>query len=232
MSRQCSPASSLGELGDRKRDTCIILDWDDTLLCTSFLSLKSGDLDETQTGHLRGIESAAARLLEACQRAGHTFIVTNSVSGWAEYSAAEYIPAVVPLLEGVQVISARDRFEDAFPEDSGRWKAEAFLAIERELDPRATRNVVSLGDSAMEIDAAHVLGGALDAAAGRRQDSGSGTPGVRVKTVKFRERPTPEELRKQLELVLQKFERILESPKGLEIGLERRWVGSPQAPGP
>jgi len=227
-----SPHSSVASLSRQttseqlKHDTCIIFDWDDTLLCTSFLNLSNGELGEIEARHLRSIESAVARLLEASQRAGRTFIVTNSVSGWVQYSAAEYIPAVVPLLENVPIISARDRFEAKFPEEGNRWKTEAFLDIERELDAQVTCDVISLGDNSMEMDAAHVLGGALDAAAGRHSGPGSASSGVRVKTVKFRERPTPEELLKQLELVLQKFEKIVESPKGLKISLERKWVGN------
>mmetsp|Transcript_13578 Transcript_13578/g.42913 ORF Transcript_13578/g.42913 Transcript_13578/m.42913 type:complete len:290 (+) Transcript_13578:68-937(+) len=221
MSRQTTPMSPRnGEVEPPKYDTCIILDWDDTLLCTSFLNLKNGEIDQNEAHHLHCIESAVVRLLECSRRVGHVFIVTNSVSGWVEYSAAEYLPAVLPLLEDVQIISARDRFEVKFPDDWNRWKTEAFLDVERELDPQVTCNVISLGDSEMEMDAAHVLGGALGSAAG------SGTPSVHVKTVKFRERPTPEELHKQLELVLQKFEKIVDAPKGLKICLERKWVGN------
>jgi len=49
-----------------------------------------------------------------------------------------------------------------------------------------------------------------------------------VKTIKFRENPSPEELLKQLELVTQKFERIVENARNLKIGLERKWVGGTQ----
>ena len=43
-----------------------------------------------------------------------------------------------------------------------------------------------------------------------------------IKTVKFREGPTPDELVKQLNLVLQKFEQIATSPRNLTIRLERK----------
>jgi hypothetical protein len=38
-------------------------------------------------------------------------------------------------------------------------------------------------------------------------------------------RQPPEELLKQLELVTQKFERIVENARNLKIGLERKWIG-------
>lgn len=228
LSRQSSPSDEFEP--PPKHDTCIIFDWDDTLLCTSFLNLSNGELGPSEECHLRSIERAVVQLLEASQRVAHTFIVTNSVSGWVDYSAREYLPAVAPLLESVPIISARDRFEGKFPDDWNRWKTEAFLDLERELDPEVTRNVIALGDNVVEIDAAHALGGALDAAAGRCDGSGRHAPGVHVKTVKFRERPTPEELLKQLELVLQKFDKIVDTQKGLKIGLERKWVGNAQSP--
>jgi hypothetical protein len=52
-----------------------------------------------------------------------------------------------------------------------------------------------LGDSNMEMDAVHVMGKEFAQAL--------------IKTIKFRENPTPEELVKQLELVAQKFEKIV-----------------------
>mmetsp|Transcript_54075 Transcript_54075/g.125737 ORF Transcript_54075/g.125737 Transcript_54075/m.125737 type:complete len:308 (+) Transcript_54075:24-947(+) len=222
-----------------KSDTCIIFDWDDTLLCTSYLNLHNDEaLPPEATCYLRGIEAAAVKLLETSQRVGHTFIVTNSESGWVEYSAAQWLPAVVPLLRShnMRIISARASYEEKFPGDLFRWKTQSFLDIERELDPQAVSNVISLGDSHNEMDAAHVLGGALDASAGRCDSSegivavagSNSSTGVRVKTVKFQERPSPEELCKQLELVLQKFAKIVESPKQLKIALERKWAKKAQ----
>mmetsp|Transcript_56180 Transcript_56180/g.180323 ORF Transcript_56180/g.180323 Transcript_56180/m.180323 type:complete len:301 (-) Transcript_56180:35-937(-) len=233
LSRHSSPSSSCPDLqavSDEpqppKNGTVIVFDWDDTLLCTSFLNLHPDhESHPAVQSQLRGIEEAVKQLLEQSLRLGQTFIVTNAVSGWVEYSAAQYIPGVVPLLKQVQIISARARFEDVFPEEMSRWKTETFLDMQREVDLEETTNIVSLGDSALEIDAAHVLAGACDAATGRGDSSSSGVP---VKTVKFRERPSAEELRKQLELVAGKFERIVQSSKGLTIGLERKWAGSPQ----
>ena len=43
-----------------------------------------------------------------------------------------------------------------------------------------------------------------------------------IKTVKFRENPTPDEIIKQLNLVYQRLSQILVSPKNLTIRLERK----------
>lgn len=195
-----------------KHQTVIIFDWDDTLLCTSFLNLRQDQtLPPVVERHLQGIQSTGAKLLELALKLGHTFIITNAMNGWVEYSAAKYVPDLLPILQRVRVISARGRFEAQYPGEVSKWKVAAFLEVQRQLDSEIITNLVSLGDSNFEMDAVHVMGKEFSQAL--------------VKTIKFRENPSPEELLKQLELVWQKFERIIENARNLKIGLERKWVG-------
>merc|ERR1712003_310416 len=112
---------------------------------------------------------------------------------------------------GVKVISARTNHETEYPGEVAKWKIQAFLEVQRQLDSQIITNLVSLGDSNFEMDAVHVMG--------------KGFAQALVKTIKFRENPSPEELLKQLELVSQKLERIVENARNLKIGLERKWVG-------
>merc|ERR1719199_1397188 len=198
-----------------KHQTVIIFDWDDTLLCTSFLNLRQDQtIPPVVERHLRQIESGARRLLELAMRLGHTFIITNAMNGWVEYSAAKYVPELLPVLQRVRVISARGRYEAQYPGEVGKWKVQAFLEVQRQLDSQIITNLISLGDSNFEMDAVHVMGKEFAQAL--------------VKTIKFRENPTPEELVKQLELVAQKFEKTVENARNLKIGLERKWVSSPR----
>lgn len=197
-----------------KHQTVIIFDWDDTLLCTSFLNLRHWQdqvLPPIVEKHLRGIESAAKKLLELAGRMGHVFLITNAMNGWVEYSAAKYVPDLLPVLQKVRVISARGRYEAQYPGEVSKWKINAFLEVQRQLDSEIITNLISLGDSNFEMDAVHVMGKEFSQAL--------------IKTIKFRENPSPEELLKQLELVAQKFERIVENARNLKIGLERKWVG-------
>eukprot|EP00928_Gymnodinium_smaydae_P072973 TRINITY_DN56245_c0_g1_i1.p2 TRINITY_DN56245_c0_g1~~TRINITY_DN56245_c0_g1_i1.p2 ORF type:complete len:316 (+),score=91.33 TRINITY_DN56245_c0_g1_i1:188-1135(+) len=196
-----------------KHQTVVIFDWDDTLICTSYLNLKQDQaLPPMVERHLRGIEAAGQKLLELALNLGHTFLITNAMHGWVEYSAAKYLPGLLPVLERVHVISARTKFEQQFPGEVSKWKVEAFLEVQRQLDSNIITNLISLGDSHFEMDAVHVMGKEFSQAL--------------IKTIKFRENPSPEELLKQLELVTQKFERIAENARNLKIGLERKWVGN------
>merc|ERR1740138_332962 len=73
--------------------TVIIFDWDDTLLCTSWLNQRQEEtLPPVIERHLKGIERAAIVLLESALRLAstRTFIITNAMNGWVEYSAARY----------------------------------------------------------------------------------------------------------------------------------------------
>mmetsp|Transcript_38820 Transcript_38820/g.82549 ORF Transcript_38820/g.82549 Transcript_38820/m.82549 type:complete len:318 (-) Transcript_38820:50-1003(-) len=196
-----------------KHQTVIIFDWDDTLLCTSFLNLRQEQsLPPVVDRHLREIANAAKRLVELAMRLGHTFIITNAMNGWVEYSAAKWVPELLPALAKVRVISARTKYEPQFPGEVSKWKIQAFLEVQQQLDSQVITNLISLGDSNFEMDAVHVMGKEFAQAL--------------VKTIKFRENPSPEELLKQLELVAQKFERIVENARNLKIGLERKWVGN------
>lgn len=194
-----------------KHQTVVIFDWDDTLLCTSYLNCRQGQpLSPVIERHLRGIEAADRKLLELAMRLGQTFIITNAMHGWVEYSAANYVPDLLPVLQRINIISARGKYENLYPGEVGKWKVNAFLEVQRELDSQIITNLISLGDSNFEMDAVHVMGKEFSQAL--------------VKTIKFRENPSPEELLKQLELVAQKFEKIVENARNLKIGRDRKSV--------
>jgi len=200
-----------------KHQTVIIFDWDDTLLCTSYLNFRGdADLQPAVVRHLEDIQRAGKKLLELAMRLGRTFIITNAMNGWVQYSAAKWIPEVLDVLQNqkVRVISARTNHEPQYPGEVGQWKIQAFLEVQKDLNSQIITNLISLGDSNFEMDAVHVMGKEFAQAL--------------VKTIKFRENPSPEELLKQLELVAQKFERIVENARNLKIGLERKWVGGAQ----
>lgn len=65
-----------------------------------------------------------------------------------------------------------------------------------------------IGDSNVEIEAGKNLATQF--------------PTALIKTVKFRERPSPDEMIKQISLVISKFEVIATSAKNLTIRLERK----------
>jgi len=194
-----------------KSQTITIFDWDDTLLCTSVLSHASDGYD---SGYLAvakrllpDLARAATDLLEAACRLGPTFIITNAVEGWVEYSAQRWVPTLLPALGKVtEIISARSRYEWQNP-DVGYWKLQAFLELQSCLDQRPVTNLIAVGDSAYEMDAACAMANQF--------------PRAVVKTVKFKPTPMPLELLKELELVREKLDRIVEAGRNLQIKVFR-----------
>lgn len=148
---------------------------------------------------------------------GQTYIITNAAQGWVEYSANAYLPAVVPLLKKVRVISARQESESKFPGNYEQWKVHTFVSMEKYLTPEVITNIIALGDSHVEMVAAHHLASYFSYEVKIK----SRFKDAFIKTVKFRENPTPQELVKQLNLVIQKFPQISGNPKSLTIRLER-----------
>lgn len=104
------------------RETVIIFDWDDTLLCSSFLSGKGYRLDTEKSkiadceSGLRELEQSIITVLNTALQFGAVHVVTNAETGWVQLSAQKFIPAVVPLLSRVSVLSARSTFESRYPD--------------------------------------------------------------------------------------------------------------------
>merc|ERR1740129_1872115 len=196
-----------------KHQVVTIFDWDDTLLPTTWLREYayetdaygcevSFEVDEAYADFLQLIVQHAKGLLETAIKAGRTYIITNAMSGWVELSAARWAPELLPVLRKVQVISARDKFEAAFPRDVGQWKIQAFLEVQRQLDATRITNLIALGDMDYEMEAARIMGAEF-------------SEGL-VKTVKFQPDPDLQQHLQQLELVAQDLERIIGSVENLK----------------
>ena len=73
------------------------------------------------------------------------------------------------------------------------------------MEDEAVTNLIAIGDNDFEIQAAHILGKQFQTAF--------------IKTIKFRHAPNFTELTKQLKLVDNKFEQIVNSVKNLTVRL-------------
>ena len=196
----------------KSHNSLIIFDWDDTLLPTSFLT-KNGIYNEnlilsnSDQEKIKKLENTVFGILSKALDRGDVFIITNAGPGWVEYSAEKYYPKIMSLLKKIYIISARGEFESRFPNNARLWKIHAFLEIKKELEDIVT-NIICLGDSLIEMDAGKILAEKFSEAF--------------IKTIKFREFPKPEELNKQLTLVLEQFQIIYTTIKNVTIRVEKR----------
>jgi hypothetical protein len=197
----------------RKAESVIFFDWDDTLIPSSFLSGKGFRLDtendrlkEMETP-LKELEHCVSTVLRLAMSFGDVHIVTNAETGWVQLSAQKFMPGLVPLLDKVEVLSARSTYEGMFPDSPLKWK---FYAFQQKLanvfsESKTEKNIVSFGDSHVEREAVRAVT--------------RGLPNTTTKSVKFAERPSLEQLRRQIELVTSCFQYIHNHEGDLDLQL-------------
>jgi len=114
------------------------------------------------------------------------------------------LPGILPLLDRIKVLSARSTYESMFPDSPVKWKYYAFQ--ERlNADSKSPKNVISFGDSHVEREAIRAVT--------------RGLPNTKTKSVKFAEKPSMEQLRRQLELVVNCFQYIHGHESDLDLQL-------------
>jgi hypothetical protein len=183
-------------------DTVIIFDWDDTLLCSSAINM-----NRWNHTHLEVLQAAVESVLRLASRLGEVLIVTNGVDWWVDDSARRFLPSLLPLLGTITVKSARAVWERKYPGDPFAWKREAFREL---LAPRSRSiNLVVLGDSLAEIEAANGVTPLL-------------WEGSMVKTVKFKEAPSADQVIGQLRSVEAELAEIVQERGSLARELVQR----------
>lgn len=194
-------------------NSIIIFDWDDTLMCTSFLTphgVFEEDVELSDDDHesIAKLEFCVLRLLTMCiDSMADIYIITNSQEGWIEYSTERFLPSIKKLLPKIKIISARAQYEKVFPNDSKRWKIEAYLSIRSRYQDVST-NLINMGDSLYDLEAGSFLAKQFKE--------------CYLKSVKFRECPTILEMIKQLNLIISQFNLVFKTVKNLSIRVEKK----------
>lgn len=201
-------------------NTVIIFDWDDTLLSSSWLAGKGYRLDsplpKEAVDQLKVLETAVLNLLSKAFLYGEVHFVTNGEAGWVEMSAQKFLPRVYELLPRVNIVSARSTYQHRFPNSPEAWKIEAFrstiqesfenkMDIETKRNSIPVRNLISFGDSAHERNALiHIT---------------SNMKNALCKSIKFVERPSLEQLERQLKIIDGSLEYVCTHNENLDLML-------------
>jgi hypothetical protein len=196
--------------------TVIILDWDDTLLASSWLASNDLRLDNPyaiESHHrqeLQQLEVRARKFIELSLSLGSVVIVTNAETGWVELSCERFLPGLSSVLPKVRVVSARTKYESKFPNQPSQWKVNAFRdEVDRILVSGSGElsNVVSIGDSHHEREALHTVTSEME--------------NTLVKSVKFVERPSMDVVKRELELIHGCMEYIAKHSGDLDLMLSQ-----------
>lgn len=193
----------------------IIFDWDDTIMCTTYLT-PGGVFDDEMLGSInikreeqvfKILENQIVELLTKAMSQGHTYIVTNAASGWVEYSASLFFPKILYILKEILIISARSWFDKEFPNNSKMWKKACFEEISNIYDSSKVTNLVTIGDSLIEMEASYVFQKKFDK--------------CYIKTLKLKDGPSPQLLIKQLNLLNNDFMYIMKQNSNITISVQK-----------
>mmetsp|Transcript_14536 Transcript_14536/g.38731 ORF Transcript_14536/g.38731 Transcript_14536/m.38731 type:complete len:351 (+) Transcript_14536:81-1133(+) len=201
-----------------KEQTLFVFDWDDTILPSSWVQRQGLRLDDGasvnqwQRERLSEVAVLAAETLRLAKKHGTVVVVTNAERGWIELSCQRFLPELLPCLESVKILSARSEYERPDLPSPFEWKLRAFAAeLGRFFNPvrpacPARKNVISIGDSAHEREAV------LRVTACMRN--------CRVKSLKFVERPSIDQICRQQEFLATCFTRLVHHDGNLDLSVD------------
>jgi hypothetical protein len=148
-----------------QKRTLIILDWDDTLFPTSWIT--SNDIDiknininsdsnsKLLSKYFREIDIELDHLLRILLKCGHIAIITNAMINWINISSG-ILPLTSKLLtnkfNNIEIISARGSYQ-SISDDPMDWKKMAFSEIIKRNKFRKVNNIISIGDAEYEYKA-------------------------------------------------------------------------------
>lgn len=193
-----------GLLGGEK--TLIIVDWDDTLLPTTWLTWnKEVDLRNSNFGGI------VRDFLKKATELGQVVIITNADPSWVYETSELYLPEILYYLRVIPICSAR-QFAQNSPNDMLHWKYRAFNCVIQQFSNsfEGMKNIVSIGDSQWDRDA---LFGVFET-----------NKNVQIvpKAVKFLGSPSFEALGEEILILTSKLEEIV-MMNGANIYEMERW---------
>ena len=191
-------------------------DWDDTLLCTSYLqptgALIDMEINKRDKDIISDLDSLVSKLLLKAMNIGIVFIVTNGAPGWVELSSTKFYPKTAKILQKIKLVSARGLCERKYPGDMRQWKRVAFkfaLDTLHDINKNIVTNIICLGDSNIEMEASYYLKECF--------------PNAYLKTIKFKESPTHIELQKELKIINIQVDSIINNyNKNLSVKVTRK----------
>src|SRR5206468_3898165 len=112
-----------------KSSTLIILDWDDTLFPTSWLTNNQINLHDINSktkysSYFKRLDTVLFNLLSRLSKFGKVIIITNALPVWIKLTST-VLPNTSKLLENIKIISARKIYQSKHG-DMMEWKKNVF----------------------------------------------------------------------------------------------------------
>ena len=182
-------------------NTLFIFNWDDTLLCTSYLQ-KNKNLTKKEKDQMKICENELYELINNTLLKGKIFLITNLDMTNIETSIIKYYPSLHSRLNEVDIISTNSNLDN-----NTNWKISAFVENQKNVNNDIIKNIICFTDYYVQDNIVKILRKIY--------------PYAIIKVIKFKESPDPYELGKQFILVNQKFNDIYNEKRDLFIKIEK-----------
>ena len=200
---------------DKICNTIFFFDWDDTLLCTSFLipilnSQNNSEKIKIIRKNLKNLDENVSKLLLITLDKGLVFLVTTAAPGWVEFSSTTFLPMTAKILRKINIFSAKGLYSKNYPGDPRQWKIKAFKYITElyNINTKLVSNLICFGDSLIDLEAIENLKNMFFNAY--------------VKIIKFKECPHPIELEKEVWIATSQLDYIIKKVKNLTLKVSKK----------
>ncbi|ARF09129.1 hypothetical protein Catovirus_2_78 [Catovirus CTV1] len=136
-----------------KENTIIILDWDDTLFPTSWITknginLMDNSMKNKFTNYFPELDDILSEFLIKLQQYGKVIIITNALPVWVKVSSSILLKTS-RILNDIKVVSARKNYKN-HSANMMDWKKLAFLNEISNFINMNFLNIISIGDAEYE----------------------------------------------------------------------------------
>ena len=189
-----------------KKETVFIFDWDDTLMCTTFILSKGQILSEEDKNIINNLGKIVNIFLKECNKYGKIIIMTNSTEKWMKQTSEKYLKIKNSLFRKIKIISTRDIFAKKGIETK-KWKE---LALEEILFKYGDKieNIICGSDSENDIEVFKNISEKYNK--------------INISTIKFKTKPSPLIMIKQIEYLNKKLYEIIGTNKNYYLIKEKQ----------
>ena len=186
--------SQSNNISKKTNNNIIILDWDDTLFSTSYFLLKNKKLTIEEQQLFFKLGECVSKFINLSKSFGKIFIITNSTKKWLYKTAYNYLKINENLLDEVNVISARENFnEEIVPKHM--WKSLIFKQLYKYFE--LSDSIVCISDSINDINEGKKLKTIFK--------------NNNISTIKFINKPSPIQNIKEINLIIENLSKIINS---------------------
>lgn len=191
-----------------KKETLFILDWDDTLMCTTFVQRKIRGLSEEELKIVNNLGKVVDIFLKECNKYGKIIIMTNSSKDWVKKTIQNYLNLRLDEFNNIKIISTRDIYlkKDI---NKNKWKEMALEELFARYGDKI-ENLIFASDSDQDIDLF--------------KDIEKRKKEINISTIKFKSKPSPLVMIKEIEYLNKYLSEIIGTNKNYYLIKEKQKV--------